>query len=732
MKKLVLLAIAVILLISWQPMVHPGISPGRPGASLVFPQAHHQVGPYEPLHFVAASPIKSGRVWVAGLQGDTTIRGHKLSYYPNKLYPFDSQLQVKIELLLEDYTEISKEYTLDTADFSGKTWVEVDEAARPQLVKIWRGDQILRSMPCSTGRPDDPTPEGVFHLKDRGGSFWSEKYQEGAYWWVRIKGNYLFHSTPFGRDKKLKLEEEAKLGTPASHGCVRLSLADARWFYEQIPDGTYVVIRKDLEKVMPTWLGQRVSPEKLLTVAMATDVVRLDPHDTSDNPSSIVNLHIFDTLFELTSSGIRPSLAVKATPSANATAWEVELRKGVHFQDGTELTAKEVAESFQRLLNPNKRLARRGFFAHYISGVSVLDPYRLLFTLNQPTATFLYLLAHTSAAVVKESSSQNRIWGTGPYELERWEPGYQVTLRKSNYHWDTEPYFDRIQFKVIPEGSTQAVLLETGMVDAVFPLNPMEATRLAGIKEVEVLAEPSQRIIYIGFNLSKPIFANQSFRQACNYAVDKDALVSTLLRGLGQKSGSPLAPSVSGYIPIDAYPYNPGRARQLLAQSGYKGERIELWTPKGRYLQDSKVAEAVAGYLQDIGVNVELRLWEWSTYMAALNRAKPEWDLFLLGWVPATGEAYLGLAPLFMTESRSNLTLFSDPELEKLLQEALGCADPDRRQELYAQIQQEISKKAPWIFLYAQEQTVGIRQALRGVQIHPTEVISFRHAWRAS
>ncbi|NLY55651.1 MAG: L,D-transpeptidase family protein [Firmicutes bacterium] len=702
-----------------------------PGPPLIFRQANEEVGPYQPLVFVSAQPAISGRIYVQGLQGQTVVRGHTITYYPKQPYPFGTELDLRIEIELASGNLLGEEYTLRTADFTNRLWVEVAEAENPQVVRVWRGDLLIRTMICSTGKTESPTPEGVFRLKDRGYAFWSAKYQEGGYYWVRLQGNYLFHSVPFDHNRQIKDSERAKLGTPASHGCIRLDLTDARWVYENLPAGTYVIIRKEPSLTLPAWWQQ--TNAKALTVAMATDVVRLDPHDTADNPSAIVNMHIYDTLFELTPAGeLIPSLALAATPQAGGQVWEVVLRSGVLFHDGTPLTAREVYLSFSRLLDPKKRLARRGFFAAYIAQVEVLDQNRLAFRLTQPIATFPYLLAHTSAAVVKESYHREKLvlHGTGPYQLTRWDPGYQITLTRARAQWRTDTFFDQIIFKVVPEGSSRALLLEAGMVDVAFPLNPTEVARLQGISGVKVLSHPSQRVIYIGFNLQKPVFQERGLRQAFNLGIDKDAIVNKLLGGLATPVGSALAPTVAGYTPIEPYPYNPELARRLLTAIDHPLPPLQLWAPKGRYLQDAKVAEAVMGYLQELGIEIELKLWEWSSYMAALNRNRADWDLFLLGWVPATGEAYLGLAPLFSAHSRSNLTFYHDPVVETWLEQVLGCVNPVERQELYTQIQERLHMQAPWIFLYAQNQTVGLSQTVSGVEIHPTEVISFRQARR--
>ncbi|MBO8127032.1 MAG: L,D-transpeptidase family protein [Firmicutes bacterium] len=694
----------------------------------LFLSHQNKLRPFEPITFTATEELVSGKIQVQGVPGQTVRDHHRLIFHPDRLYPFADELQVKVEGWFrsgENFTEI---YVLETADYSERMWVEAVEGERPQLVRVWRGEEVQAAFPASFGKAGSPTPGGVFYIKDRGREFWSEKYQEGAYYWVRFQGNYLFHSVPFDRNKVLKKSEEAKLGSPASHGCIRLSVKDAKWFYENVPDGTYVIIRKALPK--PEAAKTFSTGRDKLVIAMATDVVKLDPHDTSDNPSAIVNMHLFDTLLELGEDGnLRPALALSVEPRKNAQEWVVKLRPGVFFQDGTPLTAEEVKASFQRLLDPTLKLARRGLFAEYLQKVVATGPFTLRFYLNQPLVILPFFLAHTSAAIVKPTADGGLV-GTGPYILKKWEPGYELVLTKGHYHWRKEPYFEKLVFKTVPEASARSVLLETGTCDVAFPLSPLEVQRLAKKDGIKVLTEPSHRVIYIGMNLTKPLFRRPEVRQALNYAIDKKALISRLLGGLAEESTSPLAPTAVGYHRCASFPYDPQKARELLKSAGALGAKVTLWAPKGRYLQDHKVAEAVAGYLTEVGLAVELKLWEWSSYMSMLNRNSPQWDLFLLGWVPATGEAYMGLAPLFGAESRSNLTFYRNPQVEKILNEALKTEDPGERNALFAQVQELVTDFAPWIFLYVQDQTVGLAREINGVEVLPTEVLAFHRAWR--
>lgn len=125
----------------------------------------------------------------------------------------------------------------------GEVWVDV--SLSEQTVRVYREQELLREMIASTGTPESPTPRGSFRLENRGEWFFSPKYRQGGWWWVSFlnRGQYLFHGVPTDENRRVIQEEAARLGTPASHGCIRLAMADARWFFETLPEGTRVEIR---------------------------------------------------------------------------------------------------------------------------------------------------------------------------------------------------------------------------------------------------------------------------------------------------------------------------------------------------------------------------------------------------------------------------------------------------------------------------------------------------------
>lgn len=202
------------------------------------------VMPYTVLKVHFDQEMREVSIKVDRMEGDVFWDGKTAEFKPRSVFLPGETYDVLVEgtsaygQKMEPYA-----FRFTAKPLEDRLWVQVD--LKPlQKVVVYRGNKIVKTMLASAGKPgpDTETPRGYFTVKDRGVWFFSERFGQGAFYWVRIKDNYLFHSMPRDRDKNIIEEEYEKLGIPASHGCVRLKDEDAKWFYENIPEGTLVVI----------------------------------------------------------------------------------------------------------------------------------------------------------------------------------------------------------------------------------------------------------------------------------------------------------------------------------------------------------------------------------------------------------------------------------------------------------------------------------------------------------
>lgn len=199
--------------------------------------------PMETVTFRTSEPISHADIHVVpSIPGEVRIKDRHISFHPAE--PMRPGAVYRFTVHANTTADVAgARETFDVAiDPSEDRWVYVALDAVPQWVDVFEGDDLVKRMLASGGRSGYETPAGTFRIQNRGHHFYSQKYGEGAYFWVRIYGNYLFHSVPVDIDGNIIEEEAKKLGCPASHGCVRLSMPDAEWFYEHVPDGARVVI----------------------------------------------------------------------------------------------------------------------------------------------------------------------------------------------------------------------------------------------------------------------------------------------------------------------------------------------------------------------------------------------------------------------------------------------------------------------------------------------------------
>lgn len=185
--------------------------------------------------------IKKGSWRIPGLEGIARVERNRLIFEPKREFMPGTTYEARAQGVALDGEPGFHTFSFETRDMGDRLWVVVDLHG-PNQVRVYKGKGLIRSMIASGGKPGHETPTGTYEVEARGYSFFNPKYQEGAYYWVRFKGPYLFHSLPFGPSGEISKKAELLLGCPASHGCIRLTLSDAKWMHDNLPTGTMVII----------------------------------------------------------------------------------------------------------------------------------------------------------------------------------------------------------------------------------------------------------------------------------------------------------------------------------------------------------------------------------------------------------------------------------------------------------------------------------------------------------
>jgi len=484
---------------------------------------------------------------------------------------------------------------------------------------------------------------------------------------------------------------------------------------------------------------QQATSGKTLRVGIGVDADTLDPAgQTTTTISNIIRL-IAQPLFITSPNGtIVPVLADSYNVSSNGTVYTIKLKKGIKFQDGEPLNSEAVKFTLERILDPNVKVPSRGNFL-LIDHVEAVDEYTVNIYLKKPFAPFLgvltsaYIIAPNATKQLGDKIANNPAGiGTGPYMFKEWVKGDHITLVANPNYWNGTPYFSQMIFKVVPDASTREAMLLSGDLDLIIQPPPSDLASLSSRGDVKVSWTISTREMYIGINTQYGPLNDTRVRQALNYAIDKDSLIKYVLFGLGSPEDSILPPFVLGHIAVGPYQYDPQKAKQLLAQAGYpNGFSVTLITPNGRYLFDTQVAETIAQYLRDIGIQVNVRTYDWPTYvstiLAPLN--KTELQLFLLGWSPSVPDPYFYTFQLFhssqFTPNGFNNFFYNNTEADKLLELGATTTDPQLRAQIYQNLTKIVWNDAPMIFLYYQGFVVAYRSTLSNVVLFPYEMVDF-------
>ena len=482
------------------------------------------------------------------------------------------------------------------------------------------------------------------------------------------------------------------------------------------------------------------STPQVLVFGRGADSVSLDPGIVTDGESFKVTQNLFETLlnFGKQDTKIHPGLAKEWVVSDDGLTYTFKLQEGVKFHDGTDFNAEAVIKNVNRWKGGteddfyyfNSMFKAEG--ADIITDVKADGDYTVIFTLSRPQAPFLKNLAMSPFGIASPTAFEaagdkfgDNPVGTGPFKFTDWKRNDSVTIEKNPDYWQQGlPKLDKVIFRSIPDNSARLNALTAGDIDLADGVNPSDGKTVEGNADLQLIERPSMNIGYLGLTSTRAPFDNKLVRQAVNYAIDKQAIVDAFFEGRAQVAVNPMPPSIGGYNEaLEPYPYDPEKAKSLLAEAGYDGKEIELWAmPVPRpYMPDgAKVAEVIQKNLEDVGMKSKIVTFEWATY---LDKAKNgEADAFMLGWTGDNGDADNFIYTLLDKDNigSNNYSYYSNDEVHDLLIKAQSETDENARNDLYKKAQEIIHEDAPWVPLAHSTPLLAAKAGVKGFLPHPT------------
>lgn len=465
-----------------------------------------------------------------------------------------------------------------------------------------------------------------------------------------------------------------------------------------------------------------------LVIAQEGEPKTLDVHNGNDGLSLRINKQIYSRLVE--SDGdmkIQPGLA-KSWKNIDDRTLQFSLRENIKFHNGDEFTAEDVKFSFERMM----KSPRISFILPPIEKIEIVDKYTVNLVTKTPFGPLLAHLSHPAVGIVSKKNIVDNKGdlsvvpiGTGPYKFIEWKSGDKVVLERNEDYFLGKPNFKKLIYRNIVEGSSRTIGLETKELDVALGISSVDEDTIRTNKHLKILKKPSISYSYIGFNMNNEKFKDLRIRQAINYAIDKQSIIDAILNGSGTLATSPIAPSVFGFTQkTKAYDYDLEKAKKLMNEAGIKELKTSIYILGGE--QYKQIAEVVQANLKEIGIDLEIKVAESSSYFDITGRGDHE--MFLGSWGTVTGDADYGLYPMYHSSAKGaagNRTFYSNKNVDEMLELAKVSVDQDKRKELYEKIQIEIVNDVPDVMLYNSVITVGVQQDIEGLNIHPVTLHDF-------
>lgn len=469
-----------------------------------------------------------------------------------------------------------------------------------------------------------------------------------------------------------------------------------------------------------------------LVVAQTVDVQGLEPSEVNSRAESNIFGHLYGTLYEITETGeIVPYLANDFQVSEDGTEYTFTLNEGLTCHDGEALTAEDVVYTFQRAADPANEFTGNtaGFVLDALGYVDarvdgdlvatiIADGYK---SIGLGLISEVYIHCKDSYEAMSLEDAAAAPIGSGPYRFVEWVKDDYVLIEKVDDFTLRDAGYDEIQWKVIPEASTRAAELIAGNVDIITNVAPDQHDAINNSGSATVKGVSGTRRMYVGFN-QRDIFGDSegaqaikdpNVRIALQYAVDVPTICQTLLAFDCERASSMVNPP-NNNTSLEPYPYDPAKAEQLLDEAGWPrrddGTRfaITFMAGRGRYLNDIAVVQAIAQYLEDVGLDVDLQQMDWGSEFVPKLRAHEVGPLFFVGTGGATWNAAYDLADISEPTGATNYTEWNNEEWFTLWNSLGEVRDPAAEREITDKMQEVFYNDPPWLLLYFQPDFYGV------------------------
>ncbi|MBF0276914.1 MAG: ABC transporter substrate-binding protein [SAR324 cluster bacterium] len=449
-----------------------------------------------------------------------------------------------------------------------------------------------------------------------------------------------------------------------------------------------------------------------VTIGMRTNPTALDPHFSKDGGTQMISMQFFETLYTADDKMTMQPMLAESVKVIDKLTYEFKLRKGVKFHDGSDFTAEDVVFSLKRARDIKNSAASFASSVKPVKEMKIIDPYTLQITTKKPSPLLvkevsrIYIVSHKAAAnaSTEDFNSGKAAVGTGSYKLVKWTSGEQIVMKRFEDYWGDKPHFEDVIIKNISNDASRVAGLLSGSLDIIDQVPPSDMEMLKNDQKITLWPVSTARLIYLhmdhardkspfitddqGNQLAKNPFKDKRVRLALSKLINRDALISRTLYGLGEPSGQMVPEGVFGYNPdLKPMEYDPKGALALLAEAGYpEGFGVTVHGPNNRYLYDAQVIQTVAQFLARGKIKVKVETMPKNVYFKRATAR--EFSLFLVGYGTSSGDGMSGLSLVLATYNKetkmgsNNRGRYSNPEYDAIINKAMIEVNEPMREKM--------------------------------------------------
>lgn len=485
-------------------------------------------------------------------------------------------------------------------------------------------------------------------------------------------------------------------------------------------------------------LAQEPQSGGTLRVAFQNDWESLDPHVTSSYSSIQILNNVLETLTTFNDDlELVPGIAESWEQSEDGLTWTFNLRQGVMFSNGDELTADAVVFTYTRFLDPEGGFSgNSGNIGPEGTVIEAVDDYTVTITHPEPIAIAPILLG-TNKSVgiihpdsVNDDGSITQPIGTGPFMISELEGTSRILLeRNPNYWQEGLPYLDAVEIRPIPDDTVRETSLLGGEVDWVLAIAPQSYDSLVADESIVVETAPQLSYDYIGFNLTREPFDDVRVRQAISYAMDREQICQAAYFGLCEALyGGPIGSGSPWQYDYEPYASSPDldKARELLAEAGYADGFEMEWLPNSQVGETVRAAQVLQAQMQQIGITSTINAPEWAEWLELEGNFM--YDAYICSWnglIDAENYYYLQ----HRTGLVFNFTGYSNPDFDALVDEGRSVSDFETRYGIYEEANQILVDEAPYVFMYNKLEIRAYGNNVNGFVVRSDQANNFWNVW---